>query len=79
MKIWHRQVLLEAGLPYPESFEQALKQSQNDFNIPMAPDYMAHYSDVSAEELLEFNNTDPDTRQVAEDYREIIYRLNLQH
>ena len=75
---WHRQVLLEAGLPYPESFEQALKQSQNDFSIPMAPDYMAHYSDVSAEELLEcWHNTDPDTRQVMKIIVETIYHLNI--
>lgn len=75
---WHKQVISDAGLPYPESFEQALKQSQQDFNIPMAPDFVAHFSDVSAEELSEcWRNTDLDTRQVTEEYRELIYRLNI--
>ena len=46
---WH-ELLTEN---YPQSFEDALNQC-NTLNIPMAPEYVANYTDVSADELCRF-------------------------
>mgnify|MGYP005993871043 CR=1 FL=1 len=47
---WHELVVSKEELTYPENFSEALSQSQK-FNIPMAPEYVAHYSDLLPEEL----------------------------
>lgn len=51
VKEWHELVLEEKELTYPETFQEALKQC--DEGVPMAPEYVAHFTEVSAEELYE--------------------------
>jgi DNA polymerase II large subunit len=46
---WHEQLIDS----YPKSFKEALLQC-GEFNIPMAPEYVANYTDVTAEELCIF-------------------------
>jgi DNA polymerase II large subunit len=47
---WHLRVVERHGLLYPQTFEEALTQATEN-KIPIAPDYTAHFSDVSAEAL----------------------------
>ncbi len=47
---WHSQVLKRMNLPYPENFTEAAEQATTH-KIPIAPDYTAHFSDISAEAL----------------------------
>ena len=47
---WHEQLI---DGEYPQSFKEALEQSQEQ-NIPMAPEYVALFSNVSALELMDF-------------------------
>ena len=51
---WHEQVLSENNLNYPNNFTEALEQSQS--GIPMAPEYVAHFGDVTASELYDLMN-----------------------
>ena len=46
---WHEQLIDS----YPKSFKEALLQC-SEFNIPIAPEYVANYTDVTAEELCIF-------------------------
>jgi DNA polymerase II large subunit len=46
---WHEQLVDQ----YPQSYQEAVKQSR-EMKIPLAPEYVAHYSDISADELLRF-------------------------
>ncbi len=78
---WHKEVLKEKSLSYPKDFDEALEQSSTH-NIPMAPDYVAHFSDVTADELLHcFKETTMDLCKneatVSESALETIYQLNI--
>ena len=46
---WHEQLIEE----YPDNFLEALNQSK-ELGVPMAPEYVANYTDVSASELYDF-------------------------
>lgn len=48
---WHQLIVNQKGLEYPSDFATALQHCEQD--IPMAPEYVAHYSDVSALELYD--------------------------
>lgn len=76
---WHELIVSKEELTYPETFSEALNQSQK-FNIPMAPEYIAHYSDLLPEELqtlLQGMTITDGSAQVEPDVLEIIYRLNI--
>ena len=78
---WHIQTLKEKSLAYPDNFDTAVAQSK-EHNTPMAPDYVAHFSDVTAEELLScFKGTQIDvcknTATVNAEVLPIIYQLNI--
>jgi len=47
---WHQQTLNRLNLTYPQDFDEAVKQAREN-KIPIAPDYVAHFNDLSAEEL----------------------------
>jgi len=47
---WHQQVVNRLNITYPKTFNEALNQSQTH-QIPIAPEYVAHFNDISAEEL----------------------------
>ena len=47
---WHQKVVEEKGIPYPTSFEQAVQHSETH-GIPIAPEYVAHFNDLTGEEM----------------------------
>mgnify|MGYP003643842741 CR=1 FL=1 len=48
---WHNQVLEEKGLNIPLDFQEALTQSKK-YEIPIHPDYVPFFNNISPEELL---------------------------
>ena len=78
---WHEQVLQRLNIDYPVNFDEAVKQSKEN-NIPIAPDYVTHFNDLSAEELqtlcskikLDMGNS---KACVPEDALTLVYRLNV--
>lgn len=78
---WHQQVLNRLNLDYPSDFDSAVKQSKEN-GIPIAPDYVTHFNDVSAQELkLLFDNISLDMCQdeatISSDALPIAYKMNL--
>ena len=71
---WHEQVVNEQGWEYPNSFIEAKKQSAK---IPMAPEYVAMFSDVTAEELHKVFRGIDSNIHIGEDEISIVYRLNI--
>ena len=74
---WHQQLIDK----YPENYLEAIQQAK-DLNIPLAPEYVAHYSDVSAETLMNFiNGLSPSVcdgmLEVSPRVLETAYRLNI--
>ncbi len=74
---WHQKVVAE----YPTSFIDALNQSRT-MNLPMAPEYVAHFSMAQAEEvktLLDNLKIDlcKGIAYISEDYLEIAYKINI--
>ena len=45
-----KKVVEEKGIPYPTSFEQAVQHSETH-GIPIAPEYVAHFNDLTGEEM----------------------------
>ena len=81
VKEWHSQLVYRENLKYPESFLEALNQSI-DNNLPMCPDYVAHFNDLSAEEMMKvYRSLSPSICgnyvMVNNDSIELIYRLNI--
>lgn len=81
VKEWHKLVLEEKGLDYPESFLEALEQCKS--GVPLCPDYVpTGLSDVSAQELKTVSDAATVSIcgsyvSIPEELREIIYRLNI--
>ena len=76
---WHELVLGKEELTYPENFATALEQSQK-FGVPMAPEYVAHFSDITSidlQELLSGIKVDDSGAQVEPEFLDTIYRLNI--
>jgi len=81
VKEWHSQAVYRKNLLYPESFSEALNQSIEN-KLPMAPEYIAHFNDISAKELFEvYNNLYPSVCgsyvEIDKSILDIIYRLNI--
>ena len=81
VKEWHSQLVYRENLKYPESFLEALNQSI-DNSLPMCPDYVAHFNDLSAEEMVKvYRSLSPSICgnyvMVNNDSIELIYRLNI--
>ena len=75
---WHKQVVPV----YPINFFGALKQCA-DLGVPMAPEYVAMFNDISAEELkILYDGVVPivcgGKIKVAECLLDIVYRLNIE-
>jgi len=78
---WHKRVLEEKGVEYPQSFEEAMKQSK-DLKIAIAPDYVCMFEDLSAQEVkLLCDNINIDVcnelAYVHHDVLDLVYRLNI--
>ena len=78
---WHKRVLEEKGVEYPQSFEEAMKQSK-DLKIAIAPDYVCMFEDLSAQEVkLLCDNINIDVcnglAYVHHDVLNLVYRLNI--
>ena len=74
---WHKQ-LVDV---YPTNYNEAKKQSK-EMKIPLAPEYVAHYNDVSAEEFVKFvkllrPSVCEGMMEVPERVLEIAYKLNI--
>jgi len=77
---WHELIVNQKGLEYPSDFATALQHCEQD--IPMAPEYVAHYSDISALELYELMSNCSllpckTKAMVAEPYRDIAKQLTI--
>ena len=78
---WHQQVVNRLNLDYPSDFNSAVKQSK-EHGIPIAPDYVTHFNDVSAPELkLLFDNISLDTCEdqaiISPNALTVAYKMNL--
>ena len=74
---WHKEVLTNKSLPYPNSFEESYEQATSH-NLPIAPEYVAHFNDLTAEEIHHLcRNIDPETGEVRHEAIELAYRLNI--
>ena len=78
---WHQQVLNRLNLGYPQDFNEAIAQSKKH-KIPIAPNYVAHFNDVSAHELKElFDQIHLDMSSseaiIAPDALTLAYKLNI--
>ena len=74
---WHQKIVDK----YPKSFIDALNQSRT-MNIPMAPEYVAHFSMAKAEEIKTLlDNIKIDLCKgiayISEDQLEIAYKINI--
>ena len=74
---WHEKVIEK----YPESFIDALNHSRSK-NVPMAPEYVAHFSMATAEEIKKLlDNIKIDLCKgiayISEDCLEIAYKINI--
>ena len=81
VKEWHDSLLVEHSIDPSVSFLDAIEQSK-EYKIPIAPRFVAHFSDVSAVELFNLMN---DVKisicegsvMIPHKYIETIYRLNI--
>ena len=78
---WHQQVVNRLNLDYPSDFNSAVKQSK-EHGIPIAPDYVTHFNDVSAPELkLLFDNISLDMCEdqaiISPNALTVAYKMNL--
>ena len=74
---WHKKIVKK----YPKNFLEALNQSREN-NIPMAPEYVAHFSLVSASDIkILLDNIKIDLSKgvanIPEEYLEIAYKINV--
>jgi len=81
VKEWHEEVLKGQGFTYPQTFEEALEQAKNE-EIPIAPEYVAHFNDLTGEEietLCQNITVDNESGEatVNKSCIELIYRLNV--
>ncbi len=74
---WHKQVLEEKGIDYPKNFSQAANHVKNE-SVPLAPDYVGFYSDITDEEFQTLiNNLDKFGNLGNEEARIICYKLGI--
>ena len=78
---WHEQVVQKNSIPYPESLIEALEQAKEHGN-PLAPEYVALYNEVSAEDMeLLKRDTKIDSQtqaiMVAPTSHQTVYRLGI--
>ncbi len=74
---WHKQVLEEKGIDYPNNFSQAANHVKNE-SVPLAPYYVGFYSDITDEEFETLiNNLDKFGNLDNEDARIICYKLGI--
>jgi DNA polymerase II large subunit len=81
VKEWHSQLVYRENLEYPKSFSEACEQSKNN-QLPMCPEFVAHFNDISPDELLEvYRNLYPSVCGsyilINDSILELIYRLNI--
>jgi DNA polymerase II large subunit len=81
VKEWHELEIGKQQLTYPTNFAEALEQAQN-LGVPMAPEYVAHFADISSDELIDLLqgisvDSCAGTATVADEVRDLIYRLNI--
>ena len=74
---WHEQVVPT----YPTSFQEAVEQSKS-LGVPMAPEYVAHFNDVSAQEMFDLmKDLTPSVcegmLEVSPRFLETVYKLNV--
>jgi len=77
---WHSQVLREISLSYPKNFQEAVEQTKQ--GVPLAPDYVANWNDITAEQAYELiSNLEIDvcsgTITIPEHLRETVFQLNI--
>lgn len=78
---WHKQITIQKNIPYPKTFEEAIQQSEQH-NIPIAPEYVAMFNDLSADEIkmlckaIQFDMC-KNIATVPEEHLELAYRLNI--
>ena len=77
---WHERVLESKQLPQPKDFLSAVKQTEE--NIPLAPQYIANWNDLTAEDTYDLlKNLEIDscagTIRIKQSLRERIYQLNI--
>ena len=78
---WHHRRLEKEGIAVAQNFLEAVEYCKT-YNIPMAPQYIAHFADVSAAELYDLmkNCSVSVSGQeviVPTAYRKTVYRLNI--
>ena len=74
---WHEQVLKEKGLDYPKNYQEAIRQI-NEHEVPLAPEYVAFYGDITDEEFeIVLNNVDKFGNLKNDDARIICYKLGI--
>ena len=77
---WHTQVLRNKKLVYPTTFTEAVEQTAH--GVPLAPQYVANWNDISAEDafnLIKAIEIDTTTGEIkiSDEWRELIYQLNI--
>jgi len=74
---WHKQVLEEKGIDYPNNFSQAANHVKNE-SVSLAPEYVGFYSDITDEEFETLiNNLDKFGNLDNEEARIICYKLGI--
>ena len=78
---WHKAVLDEKSLTYPTDFKEAYEQAKQH-NIAIAPEYVAMFNDLSADEVKTLcqmitPNEQSNTATVPAEHLELAYRLNI--
>jgi len=72
---WHEQVLQANKLKNPVSVQEAIKQSE-DNDIPIHPDYVSFYNNLSVDELIEaIKLTNPNTGEIKD--KTFAYRMAI--
>ena len=74
---WHKQVLKEKGLSYPKNYQEAVRQV-NEHKVPLAPEYVAFYDDITDEEFETLlNNVDKYGNLKNNEARIVCYKLAI--
>ena len=74
---WHQKVVEEKGISYPTSFEQAVQDSEHH-GIPIAPEYVAHFNDLTGEEMKTLcQHINLENQTVHPSQIDLVYRLNI--
>ena len=72
---WHRQVLKENQLKTPKSVQETISQSEK-YKIPIHPDYVAFYNNLSIDELVKaIESTNSNTGEIKD--KTFAYRMAI--